>query len=259
MARLSKRPWARWATLIALAIVVAAVARLPARQAAALITSPGLQLDGLSGTVWAGQAAAVRYGELLLGQARWELDALPLLWLTSRATVQLEGPELSAHGQAIQRPGGEIRLRDATARLPAEWLQRILNEPFLGLGGRINLQLDHVVLDEQGWLRELTGTGRWLQARITGRLQAELGELTGRFETDSEGIIRGRLEDRGGPLQLQGHITVHEETYRVDLELGARGDAIALRQALQVLGNPGRDGRVRITISGPMLALGHAR
>ena len=52
---------------------------------------------------------------------------------------------------------------------------------------------------------------------------------------------------------------MQNNNYEIDLELGARGNATALKQALQVLGNPGRDGRVRITITGPMLALGSAR
>lgn len=258
-------------------MAVAALAALAAQWPAAhalkrLSAGSGVAFGGIEGTVWKGTAARTRYHDLALGRLRWNLSPASLLRLSPSAEVQIEGSELAARF-TVERPrGGGLEFHDLSARLPAGWLQRVLNEPYLSLAGQIRFELDRVGIGADGRLRALDGRASWDEARasivtslrpgsgssrpVDADLSAELGSLAVDWRTESTGVMLGSLTDSGGPLQLNGEVTVTADHYRIDARLAARGEAPALRQALELLGRADAAGWVRLRIGGPMLALG---
>lgn len=247
-------------TLIALALVLAAtvalLAQWPAEHALPRLSAgSGLVLDGIEGSVWAGAAQRARYRGLALGRVRWTLAPGSVLRLAPAAEVRVDGAELAAFGTVARPRGGGLELTGLNGRIPAGWLQRILNEPFLGLTGDIGFEFDRVRIGADGRLRALDGRAQWDDAWVSGRLAAALGDLRVDWRTESTGVMLGSLADSGGPLELDGVVTVTADHYRIDAWLRARGDSVALRQALEVLGRADASGRVRLQIEGPMLPL----
>ena len=244
--------------LVLLLILVAILAQWPARHGIGRLSAAGLDLGGIQGTVWSGSAARGSFRGLRLGTVRWTVDPKALLGLALRADIQIDGPDLTATGTARRSFNGAIELHGVQARIPAAWLQGIINEPFLELDGDLWMELDRARIGADGRLVLLEGESRWRAARLGGRLAADLGTLRVTWRTESPGVILGLLADGGGALELSGTVTVSMDHYEIDARLGARGDAVPLRQALELFGRPDAAGRVQLRIGGPMLALGGA-
>ncbi len=247
--------------LIVLALVLAATAALVAQWPAGhalprLTAGAGLALDAIEGSVWAGTAQRAWYRGLALGRLRWTLSPASVLRLAPQAEVAVDGAELAARATITRPRGGGLVLTGLDGRLPAGWLQRILNEPFLGLAGVIGFEFDRVGIGADGRLLALEGRTHWEDARLSGRLASELGDLRVDWRTESAGVMLGSLADAGGPLELNGVVTVTADHYRIDARLRARSaDSVALRQALELLGRADAAGWVRLQIEGPMLPL----
>lgn len=114
------------------------VAHLPAQWALRMAPLPAaLSISGISGTLWAGQAAHVSYGREAVSQLHWRLDGWSLLTLSPALDISF-GERSGVNGRGRLAWEGGIRAQDLVLNAPAPWLLARLPQrpPFPPGGGR---------------------------------------------------------------------------------------------------------------------------
>ena len=240
---------AAWLVLAGvLAFVVAALWMLPAEVAVRLTAGriAPLQLAGVSGTAWHGQARQASVFGQPVGRLEWWLRPLPLLLGRTEAELRLDGPALRASTR-LSESGEQLRLSDLHAEFPARLLGPVLGVPALSLRGAVSVDATEMLIAD-GLPRRVAGEGRWREAGVTGAANAEFGDIAFRFA--GEDTVAGEISDAGGPLMVDGRFTVALSGYDLDLQLRARDDDPAVGDALRWLGQPQPDGSTRLLVQG---------
>lgn len=216
-----------------------------------------IALSQISGSIWSGQAGqALINGQRLEGLS-WTLQP----WALGAGKVALSwGAKLAdgfGEGQLAAGLQGELEMGHLKARLPlSEISVRALQA--LQPKGTLNLNLKHVAWTGQT-LSSAEGRLVWNGAGINILQDLEFGDLVLTLENTPDGV-KGVLSDGGGPLQAEGVLTLSADgKYTFSGSFAARGGDQALTNALRTLGRPGADGKVKVSQSGTLAALGLGR
>lgn len=247
--------WFLWIVLILSLGFGVLLATLPAHVAlGALGNRIGpLELQELSGSVWNGQAQrAVAHGRDL-GALEWHIHPFPLL--AGRLDIELgvKGVEYSGSTFASVK-GDVVSLRDAAFNFPAERLQAAVDVPGLVPHGQVEVRLRSAEL-VAGIPRQLAGSARWRDARVSGQAAALFGDLSAEFASAKAGTIRGTVKDDGGPLQLEGSFELALTGFKAEATLRARDGNPQVIEALRWIGQPQADGSSRLLVEGYLLPL----
>ena len=169
-------------------------------------TRQAVSLEQATGSVWRGQAAALRVraaglpGDLQLGRVSWTVRPLDLF--AARLGYRLHLAGAGIHAQGVLRAGANsAELLEARIEMPARRLAQLAPDfAWWQPGGRLVLTADRMVFSPT----EARGEAalRWLDA-ASGRSQSRLGS----YRADIEGVERGlrfTLSTESGPLSLQG-------------------------------------------------------
>ncbi len=221
-------PWQQLGIVAIAACALFSIMQLPTANLLGGLAArlPWLQLAGLSGGPWSGDAEALRVrvaGKWLsLGRLHWQLQ--PPSLLPPRIALQLQS---SAEGRSfstqLSAGGGQISLHRTRAMAPAaiahHWLP-----PETALAGSLFLRAEHLTVGRPPALRELQLV--WRDARLSyrgtllalGELQifadamAEDGAVTGRFENSGGDVsLVGSWQWQAGQWQLEGTLTATAE------------------------------------------------
>lgn len=231
------------------------VSTFPADRAYAMLERhmpPGVQLYGVNGSVWHGQAQVAQVGRYRLAPFTWQYRPAGLL--SGRLDVKVSfdsGPGHAAAVVGLYRDG-DVHLADVDVGLPAGELVHLFRLPIIQLAGNVTARLDSLAVESHR-LDALDGTLTWDKARVLKPSDFVLGGLEARFETKDR-VIRGILRDKGGPLQVQGIVTLKPDgTYQVNADLENRDPGQPqLTRFLHGLGRPGPGGKVTVNYSGKM-------
>lgn len=229
--------WVLGVLVILLALAVAILAFAPASVALGYLrdrSDGALAFDGTHGTVWRGGASGVAINGEPVGRVEWTLSPGAALRSRIDARLRVDGPQGAGSGR-IRRDGEVWRINDAEAELPALLLGELMAHENLVPHGRLVLELEELSL--RGRLPEAaTGRLRWVDARVSGAAQADLGELIAEFSSTRDGRLDGVLSDAGGPLALEGLFHLSWLGYGVEMILTPRSPAVA--DALSRIGHP---------------------
>lgn len=233
-------------------------ATFPADRAYALLQNRmprGVHLYDVHGSVWGGGAGTAQIGKYRLAPLRWEYRPAGLL--SGRVDVKLSfdsGPSSVSAVIGIYRDG-DIHLSHVRVDTPAAELVKVLRLPIVQVKGDISARLAAMTVESHR-LESLDGTVTWTGAEVTRPRSYVLGGLEADFKTE-DGVVKGTLRDKGGPLQLQGLVTIKPDgTYQVNASLENRDPGQAdLTRFLHQLGRPGPGGKVTVNYSGKMPAL----
>lgn len=234
------------------------LASFPADRAYAMFKHrlpPQVQLYGIDGSVWHGEADVAQVGAYRLAPLSWHYRPLGLL--SGRLDVGLrfrEGPGRAA-GVVGVYPTGGLHMGDLDAAVPVSELVRLLDLPMIDLEGSLELTVDDARL-KSSHITALDGTLTWRKAQVVKPAAYRLGDLEARFSTKN-GVVNGTLKDNGGPLQMDGIVILKPDgTYQLNVNLANR-DATqpGLTQLLHSLGRPGPGGKVIVTQSGKLPAI----
>ncbi|MBU6247085.1 MAG: type II secretion system protein N [Xanthomonadaceae bacterium] len=205
----------------------------------------GIELRGLSGSVWDGRADALVLADgTELGRLHWTVSRRALLGRL-QGHIALTGPMLDAAGDFL-RAGDTLRWHDVRLRFA---LDRLVPPPVTPFGrprGELRGTLAEIVL-RGGWPLSMDGQLRWTGAAIDDpEGTVALGDLAA-IVTAREGVIQARLQDDGrGPLRLDGHLQASPLGWRLQAALAPRGDQPALARWLTRLGPPDALGVVHL-------------
>lgn len=193
-----------WRLLVPIAaFVVAAAAMLPLRVAWALApASAALDVSGLHGTIWSGQATGVSWNGIDLGDFDTSMDVLnllpsPLLRLTE-GTGPLKSAGVRASGDAISISSADVRLSLSSldARLPTVAMLRLLE-------GR--LDLDGGACSQASGRVSVDAAPQVGLPALTGELACKAGEIVVSVSTPAGGraLIAIPIESGRPPIALE--------------------------------------------------------
>jgi len=238
-----------------LAYVAFLTVTFPADRAYAMLQAklpPGVHLYELRGSVWDGQAGAAQIGQYRLAPLHWEYRPAGLL--SGRVDIKVSFDSGPSHASAIigVYRDGDVRLSHVDVDTPAAELVKLLRLPIVQAKGNVSAKLATMTVENHR-LESLEGTLTWDDAEVTRPRRFVLGGLEAAFKTES-GVIKGTLRDKGGPLQLQGLVTVKPDgAYQVNADLQNRDpNQAALTRFLRQIGRPGPGGKVTVDYSGRM-------
>lgn len=239
--------------LVVLGLLALLAWKMPASLALGLAggTLEPLRLDGVSGTLWRGQALDARVLGEPIGRLQWTLAPMALLRGGLDVDFMLDGERYAGSGHLMRRDG-RLRFEHTDIELPAATLAPLVDLPSLDLRGRVRLVLDHAELLD-GVPVMLSGSALWQEAAVSGAAAASLGEITATFEGSVGKGFRGVLDDNGGPLDVDGGFQAGFTGYSVDVRLKARPGHPQVEQALRYVGQPQADGSVRLLVEGGLL------
>jgi general secretion pathway protein N len=249
----------RWPGLLLVGIVVylvALAATLPAALAWRWVAEQwpaarGVEVGGVAGTLWSGEAVAIRSDALDLGELRWRLQPGGLLGGALAYGLELAALDGHAAGSLRLRPASAT-LRQWRATLPASRLRELLPRLPLALDGQLVLDLPHLQIDHAGSVRAITGTLGWLDAAAGLSEPLALGDLRAELSRADDGAVLAEIRDQGGPIRVQGLLRLAaDRSYNLDLELNpGSGAAPELRSALQALARADAAGVHRLVLNG---------
>lgn len=238
-----------------IAYLVFMVVQFPATTVFGLLADqvPGLTLQQAQGSILRGSAHHLRIQDIEIKSLSWRWRPLGLI--TGRITYQLtsEDPELALTGDIGMDWNRRLAFDDLNARLPLARALSLINGPAPPLEGILELDLATLRLDEQGFPNAAQGTVRLTQTRTTLVEPVALGDFDMALTTEDQGI-RGTVTDKGGPVRLNGNLTLTlDNRYRLVGEISARDNHNQnLRQVLSLLGPPGEDGTWKMDITGTL-------
>jgi len=178
---------------------------IPAHWAGELLkkTDSPLVLQGLSGTLWSGQATQ---GEIhgqgqrwRLGTFSWALEPLSLLSLSPCAVVSSTYQRQRVDASLCLQRDGSWSVTDAAVEAPASVLNTWSPAP---IKGQLELTIDTLVFSAQG-VTQLQADASWREARIdNGQDWVALGSLDSHWRGYTDGRIRAEIFDQQGPAAI---------------------------------------------------------
>ncbi|MFQ3234582.1 MAG: general secretion pathway protein N [Paraglaciecola sp.] len=174
----------KWGFLSLLVYVLFLIIKLPAIQVLSRLSLPeDIQLNGLSGSIWNGQAQQLLIKGLPIEQLSWQLAFMPIL--VGKLQIYVDGgnirqmDEISIKGD-ISVAKNQLQADNLQLYLPTDWVIANLALPIaVNASGRFKLVLQE--LDYSDHCQVLKGKGQWLKAQVKGN---DKPILLGNFEAD---------------------------------------------------------------------------
>jgi hypothetical protein len=242
----------RRVSVLAAALVIALlVTRAPASLLGNALP-PAVNVTGLAGTVWKGEAAYVEIPlqakPFALGRTSWTLNPMGLFF---GDVIRLRSDWGSQTVDVSISPAlnGSFDVNDAQLRIDLGWLRQLL--PFY-VGGQLKADLASLTFTSDG--RPTTANGRVVWENATWRAvggDVSLGSYAVDVTTSDAGI-RATIITLKGALEVDGSVTIVGDSYRVMANLsGPAARNEAFQQAIALLAVPNGSG-YRIELSGTL-------
>ncbi|MFZ1642220.1 MAG: type II secretion system protein N [Candidatus Contendobacter sp.] len=212
----------------------------------------GFSVQAVEGLATEGSARGVHWRGVRIERLNWNWRAPALLtgWLEFR--LDADDPEIKLSGSVAANPGRRLRFRDLSGRLPLARLGALAGQPGLPLQGVVEFNLRDLSLNAAGRPQTADGVVYLLNARATLGQPLNLGDFIVQLAPATPEGIQGAVRDNDGPLALEGTLNLLPDgRYRFTGQAAVRDAGNqALRQAMNLLGPPGGDGRWTLSFSG---------
>ena len=212
----------------------------------------GFSAQAVEGQATEGSARGVRWRGVWIERLNWNWQALALLtgWLEFQ--LDADDPEIELNAKVAVNPARRLRLRDASGQLLLARLGALVGPGQLPLQGAVKFNLRELSLNAAGQPQTADGVVHLLNARTTLGQPLNLGDFTVQLMPATPEGIQGAVKDNDGPLALEGALNLLPDgRYRFTGHAAVReAGNPALRQAMNLLGPPGGDGRWALNYSG---------
>ena len=218
-------------------------------------TSP-VKLYGIEGTLWDGEAAAVRVAGRMFTDLKWDLQPSALLLGSMSASLGVRNNDGHLQTNVSRSFLGNIQLTDVKGRLAASDLLSLLKIPAIKLDGQFGFNLPELSLSDNK-VTYAEGRVVWNGAGTQFPQKLQLGDLSIDIES-SDDVIKAQLKDGGGPLEASGLLTLDETgAYDFKGKFAARdGRSSSLARSLNMMGRAGADGKVDVANAGNLSDFG---
>jgi general secretion pathway protein N len=212
---------------------------------------PGVSARQVTGSALWGTAEGVTFGTAGLESVAWRPSLWPLLAGRLGVHIAVTDRELELAGLAAMGLDRQMAISDLSGRLPLPKAVALLGRPPPPLLGELDLNGVAAHFDLNRRLQAAFGTITLRGTRTSFGRPLELGDYTADLNTTDQGIV-AVIRDGGGPLEVTGTLTLTPEgRYRFNGQVAVRDAGNReLRQVLGMLGQPGRDGKWTLDLSG---------
>lgn len=161
----------KWGSLCLVVYFIFLIVKLPAVHVLSKIPLPqGVNVSGISGTIWHGHAKRAQVNGLPINDLNWSLSFFPLLLgemsLDIKAGNIRQVDQISATGW-ISFSGQRLQAENILAYVPSNLVISLLPLPIpIQADGRFKVQLNEV--DYETGCRTFSGKGQWLNANFSG-------------------------------------------------------------------------------------------
>ncbi len=244
----------RYSLLGLLAFLLSLLLLAPATLVTNLISQrlTGFSVQTVEGSATKGSARGIHWRGVRIEQLHWNWQALALLtgWLELR--LDTDDPEIILIGKVAVNPGRRLRCRDLSGRLPLVRLGALAGSTKLPLEGVVEFNLRELFLNAAGRPQTANGLISLRDVRSTLGQPLNLGDFTIQLAPAQPEGIQGVVKDSDGPLALEGTLNLLPDgRYRFTGQAAVRDAGNQeLRQAMNLLGPPGGDGRWTLNFSG---------
>jgi general secretion pathway protein N len=208
-----------------------------------------ISIQSVQGLAVQGSAQGLQWHVLRFDTATWKLRFLPLLLGRIELEVDLNDPARRLTGIVAVGLDRQLRIGQLRGHLPLRDWHSVLKLP---VGGGLELNDLQLRLDPNGYPLAAQGTVFLSALRVTLAQTLELGNFRVTFST-ADDIISGLIQDRGGPVQLTGILTLTPDgRYRLIGQVAVRENNQPLEQTLSLLGQPDPDGVRNIDLTGTL-------
>lgn len=215
---------------------------------------PGFSAQSVQGSAVQGAAQSVQLSATArLETIAWRLRLFPLLLGRLEYDLQLSAPELNIRGIASLGWDRQLRLVALNGQLPLPRAIALAGRPPPPLNG--TLELDNVALRLNRDYRP-TEVGGLIHLRNLGTSfgnPLSLGNFDIQLQTQASALVAS-VQDQGGPLQLNGSLTLDPDgRYRFTAQAAPRDqNNRELYQALGLLGRPDGNGKWMFDFAGSL-------
>ncbi len=245
----------RWlpGLLLGLCAIALLLALAPARLLLSIVPADRVVLQGVSGSVWRGEAARalVATGDdwLQLGSVNWKLSPLSLVLFSPGIAVESEWGRQRLNAHVTIHSGRELELGAVDAVFDAGLLRQYLP---VELVGSVALQFEHALLRD-GLPEEALGRIVWQDAGWRSpQGRRALGSYVLDISSAQPGELAGEIVTLAGDVRASGPVVLRQADYQVDVLISGPGlDDPQLRQAIQLLASPEGDA-FRVTLEGQL-------
>jgi general secretion pathway protein N len=228
------------------------VAMVPARQLTGRLP-PGIEVQGVGGTIWSGRAAGLRVNGAPLGALAWSCRPWRLFVLEWSCRVTLRPPGGDIAADLAGGFDGEVVATGIAGQVPIAAFEGVATPR--GWSGILELDIPRLRIVAQ---RPAEAVGQLFVRSL--KAPGPRGEVLGDFElTVGEGAVgtdtlSGRLRDLGGPLRVRGALELRRDgSYLLSGEVApGPGAGPAIFDTLAFLGPPDDLGRRPFAIEGTL-------
>jgi general secretion pathway protein N len=242
----------------AAAVLLIALATLPASLLASQLSRAGLGATGLWGTVWDGRAQGLTWRSAPLGDLQWTLSPWQLLFGRAAGEVTLGRPDGSLRAAYRLALDGTLRLEDVQADLPVEMLSSLPIGMPRNWRGRLSGRFDEVTL-RNGWPQMLRGTLDMDGLIAPPPRNTSIGSYHVVIPDPAaagaaQDSLTARVNDKEGPFSFEGRFTLGaDRSFLLEGTLAPRGATPpALVRSLDLLGPADANGRRPVSVSGTL-------
>lgn len=210
-----------------LAFLVAALWQLPLSYAKPYAEKyvQGLKLNGVSGTVWNGNAQQLIANNTDFEKVKWNVKPLESLTsLSIKFDFDIQSRDFSAKGLAAITPNEDLIIDNTQFELNASYLNKKIK--LAKISGDIKGTIKHAEINQQD-LPIIDGIVDWKEAAVNSPIKLAQGDYHAVITPES-GNINIQLSSSDAPVELGGKITVNKEwIYNTDLNIKATDPSIA--------------------------------
>lgn len=238
--------------LITLGVIVFVLALLLNAPAAVIYgwtqsktTTPAVKLYGLQGTVSAGQMSGLFINQHpAFHDLHWQIKPAWLLLAHAAFHINSNNVQDILDGDVRLSPLGTATFNNVRASMDLKSLLTAIGQPYLPIGGQVNLDLDTLQLKDN---LPTQATGHVIvhdMAWTLARPQAMLGDFRADISTDNDNNILAKIASTAGTLDVKGDAKLAtDKSYELHLQYRPKATAEAMvRNLLSSSGAPDNQG-----------------
>ncbi len=230
------------------------IATIPAKPVTDLINdnSP-LTIQGVSGTLWSGNAYVITINNLQLKKTQWSFK----LWQLFTGKIAIDINTHFSNNKISAEFGssftGRYFVNELSAKIAAHKIAQFANIPLAQLGGMISVNIKHAEW-KQGELPLADGEIKWNNASITVADTAALGNVSIVLSESDQQSLKATINNQGGDIKISGTAAlVPEKNYTANIKLSPAATANNnIRQSLGLFAQKQPNGEYLLRKSGSL-------
>jgi len=214
-----------------------------------------IDLYGVSGTLWNGEAARIDIaGGHQIENAQWSIN--PLYVLLGRLQAHLKFSYLKGIGYSDVSVSFSktINISNFEYTVEADQFTQKFASGFVGLEGDTTLQIDHLNYKVgESFSSDTIGYLLWSKSGVAYPVSGAFGNVSVNMSQDEESrIINGEVSNTGGEISLSGTVSMApDRTYKTDILIKPKQNITeALKGTLKSIMRAQSDGNYRFNRSG---------